>query len=246
MFSPNLYRIILDFSKILYDVNKCKMIFKQSNGINLPPLDVIKKLVDTVKIASINPYNPVVVLQTPQPWQLLGAGNYAGVFQHPNYNSVVVKIYAPGRIGWEEEVEVYRRLGSHQAFSQCFYAEPNWLVLKKLNGVTFYDCLHLGLKIPKQVIKDIDLALEYATSKGLKPHDVHGRNVMMSEDKGLVVDVSDFLNSSPCGAWQDLKKAYYWLYLPLFSWHHLPVPYWLLDLIRRSYRFYRSLTAFAR
>lgn len=210
------------------------------NCANLPPLELIKKLVDTVKIESIDPYNPVVVTNIPQPWQLLGAGNYAGVLLHPDYDSVVVKIYALGRSGWLEEVEVYRRLGIHQAFSQCFHAEPNWLILKRLNGVTLYDCLHLGISIPQQVIQDIDLALKYATSKGLTPHDVHGKNLMLSEDKGLVVDVSDFLNASPCWAWRDLKKAYYWLYLPFFSWHSWRVPYWMLDKVRSSYRFYRS------
>lgn len=219
------------------------MISQSSDRFKLPPIEAVKKLVDTVKIESIDTHNPVVVAYTPQPWQLLGTGNYAGVFEHPNYDRVVVKIYAPGRSGWREEVEVYRRLGYHQAFSQCFYAEPNWLVLKRLNGVTLYDCLHLGLRIPRQVIKDIDLALEYAISKGLTPHDVHGRNVMMFEGQGLVVDVSDFLNSSSCWAWKDLKRAYYWLYQPLFSWHRLPVPYWTLDKVRSIYRFYRSLTS---
>ena len=201
----------------------------------------IRSLAATVQIVSIQPYNPVVVSQVPQPWQLLGRGNYAAVFVHPDYEDVVVKIYGIEKLGWTEEVEVYRRLGDHPAFSQCLYAEANWLVLKRLRGVTLYDCLHLGLNIPPKVIQDIDRALEYACSKGLTPHDVHGRNVMMSEDKGLVVDVSDFLEPSPCWAWQDLKKAYYLLYRPLFSWHRLSVPYFMLDSVRGSYRFYRSL-----
>lgn len=210
---------------------------------SLPPINLVYELTNQVKIESINPYNPVVVNYLPQPWQLIGTGNYAAVFTHPNYPETVIKIYAVGRLGWTEEVEVYQRLGVHQAFSQCFYAEDNWLVLKRLHGVTLYDCLHLGLKIPPQVIQDIDLALDYAKSKGLTPHDVHGRNVMMSEGKGLVVDISDFLDHSPCHAWKDLKKAYYSLYQPLFSWYHLPVPYWFLDGIRGIYRFYRLLLA---
>ncbi len=217
------------------------MIFNQSDRPGLPPIEIVKKLVGTVKIESIHPYNPVRVFQIPQPWQLLGTGNYAAVFNHPSHNDIVVKIYAPGRSGWAEEVEVYHRLGYHQAFSQCLYAEANWLILKRLHGVTLYDCMHLGLKIPRQVIQDIDQALEYAKSKGLNPHDVHGRNVMMFQGKGLVVDVSDFLDPSPCCVWEDLKKAYYWLYQPLFSWHRLPIPYWMLDRIRSSYRFYRHV-----
>lgn len=55
----------------------------------------------------------------------LGTGNYAGVFYHADYCDLVVKIYAPGKLGWSEELEVYRRLGSHPAFSTCFYAENN-------------------------------------------------------------------------------------------------------------------------
>lgn len=216
------------------------MSYPQSDRSTLPPLDLVHQLASRVKIESINPHNPVQVTQTPSPWQLLGAGNYAAVFTHPHYQDVVIKIYASGRSGWTEEVEVYNRLGYHQSFSQCFYAEDNWLILKRLYGVTLYDCMHLGLKISKHVIQDIDRALDYAKSKGLNPHDVHGRNVMMFEGKGLVVDISDFLDLSPCRAWQDLKRAYYWLYQPLISWHHLPLPYWLLDGIRGSYRYYRQ------
>ena len=200
-----------------------------------------QELLPNLKIESSNPHNPVVVHQVLDPWQLLGTGNYAGVFYHPDYNDLVVKIYAPGRLGWEEEVEVYRRLGPHPAFSECFYAENNFLILKRLYGVTLYDCMHQGLKISKQVIEDIDRALEYAHSRSLYPHDVHGRNVMMSDGRGLVVDISDFLKQEPCLAWSDLKKAYYWLYLPFFSWHRLRVPYFMLDTVRAIYRISRRL-----
>ncbi len=219
------------------------MISHPSDRPCLPSIEIVQQLVATVNIQSINPYNPVRVDRIPQPWQLLGTGNYAAVFSHPSYSEIVVKIYAPGRSGWAEEVEVYRLLGHHRAFSECYHAEPNWLILKRLHGITLYDCMHLGLKITPQVIKDIDLALEYAQSKGLNPHDVHGRNLMMSEDRGLVVDISDFLNPLPCRAWEDLKQAYYLLYPPLFSWHQLSVPYWMLDLVRNSYRIYRQLSS---
>jgi hypothetical protein len=195
-----------------------------------------------LQLESVVPYNPVVVHQIPSPWQLLGTGNYAAVVYHPQYPEKIVKIYAPGRPGIEEEVEVYKRLGSHPAFSECFYAGENFLVLKRLHGVTLYDCLYLGLKIPPQVIKDIDLAIEYALSRGLKPHDVHGRNVMMDGGKGFIVDLSDFLHPEPCLVWQHLKMAYYWFYIPVFSPLRLKVPYFLLDRVRLSYRLFRNLT----
>ncbi|MEH1965410.1 serine/threonine protein kinase [Nostoc sp.] len=197
---------------------------------------IYQQLLPSLQIESVNPRNPIKVSYLPEPWQLLGKGNYAAVVYHPNHPESVVKIYAPGRPGYEEEVEVYHRLGSHPAFSECFYAKDAFLVLKRLYGTTLYDCMHLGLPIPKQVIQDIDKALDYAQSRGLYPHDVHGRNVMMHQGKGLVVDISDFLHSEACSKWNDLKKAYYCLYFPVFYPLRLRLPYFALDMIRKCYR----------
>jgi hypothetical protein len=176
----------------------------------------------------------------PSPWELLGTGNYAAVVYHPGYPDMVVKIYAPGRPGFEEELEVYLRLGSHPTFSECFYAQEGLLVLKRLYGVTLYDCLHRGLRIPPKVIKDIDSALDYAQTRGLYPHDVHGKNVMIFEGRGLVVDISDFLHQEKCSKWDNLKKAYYCLYLPILYPLRLRVTYSLLDMVRKTYRFASS------
>ncbi|WP_414753494.1 serine/threonine protein kinase [Anabaena sp. CCY 9910] len=197
---------------------------------------IYQELLPSLQIESVNPRNLIQVTYVPQPWLLLGKGNYAAVVYHPDYPEFVVKIYAPRRPGYEEEVEVYHRLGSHPAFSECLYAQDGFLVLKRLYGTTLYDCMHLGLPIPKQVIRDIDEALEYARSRGLYPHDVHGRNVIMHEGRGLVVDISDFLHQEPCSKWHNLKKAYYWLYLPVLRPLRLPVPYSALDWIRKCYR----------
>ncbi|MBD2249885.1 serine/threonine protein kinase [Nostoc parmelioides] len=197
---------------------------------------IYQELLPSLQIESVNPRNLIQVNYVPQPWLLLGKGNYAAVVYHPNYPEFVVKIYAPKRPGYEEEVEVYHRLGSHPAFSECLYAQDGFLVLKRLYGTTLYDCMHLGLPIPKQVIRDIDDALEYAQSRGLYPHDVHGRNVIMHEGRGLVVDISDFLHQEPCSKWKNLKKAYYWLYLPVLRPLRLRVPYSALDWIRKCYR----------
>jgi hypothetical protein len=199
-----------------------------------------QELIPQLIVESVHPHNPVQVRHIPQPWQLLGTGNYAAVLYHPEYSDLVVKIYAPGRPGFEEELEVYRRLGSHPAFSECFYAQEGLLVLKRLYGVTLYDCLHKGLRIPPQVIKDIDSALDYARTRELFPHDVHGKNVMMSAGRGLVVDISDFLHQERCSKWDNLKKAYYLLYLPILYPLRLRVPYSLLNMVRKTYRFVNS------
>lgn len=205
-----------------------------------PPKQLIEsiyqQLLPKIQIESITPFNPVQVNYLPQPWQLLDSGNYAAVVYHPDYSDLVVKIYAPGRPGYEQEVEVYRRLGSHQAFSECLYAKDNFLVLKRLYGTTLYDCIYLGLYIPRKVIEDIDEALDYAQSRGLYPSDVHGRNVMMLKGRGFVVDISDFLEQEVCLKWNDLKRAYYLIYLPIFAPLGLRLSYSALDMIRKYYR----------
>jgi hypothetical protein len=198
-------------------------------------------LLPQLSIQSRDPHDPIVVNYAPQPWQVLGTGNYAAVLSHPSYPDEVVKVYAPGRPGFEEEVEVYDRLGVHPAFSQCVYARDGLLVLKRLYGVTLYDCMHRGIKIPVQVIKDIDLALDYARDRGLHPHDIHGRNVIMWQGHGYVVDVSDFLHKEPCSAWTDLKRAYYWIYRPFLCPLRIRIPYFLLNAVRKTYRWLRSL-----
>lgn len=203
--------------------------------------DVEQSLLPGLQLKSLHPHHPVVVDQVPPGWQLLGAGNYAAVFCHPGYPDWVIKVYAPGRPGIKAETAVYQHLGSHPAFSECFYATETFLVLKRLHGTTLYDCMHLGKQIPPQVIQDIDQALSYARQQGLYPHDVHGRNVMMWQERGLVVDVSDFLHNESCTKWQDLKRAYYWLYLPIFSRLRLKLPYLLLDGVRVGYRTLRRL-----
>ncbi len=203
---------------------------------------VYTELLPALRIESVDPHNPVAVHQLPENWRLLGTGNYAAVVYHPEHPNLVVKIYAPGRPGFSEELEVYRRLGSHPAFSECLYAGQGFLVLKRLHGMTLYDCIQLGVRIPKQVIRDIDKALDYARRRGLHPHDVHGRNVMMHEGRGLVVDISDFLDQETCNKWNNLKRAYYWLYLPLLSPLRLRVPAWVLDVVRKGYRIFSKRT----
>lgn len=202
-------------------------------------LCVQQTLLPHLKLESVEPYNPVVAHQVPWPWICLGAGNYAAVLAHPDFPEQVVKVYAPGRPGFENEVNVYRQLGVHPAFSQCDVSGETFLVLKRLHGTTLYDCLHQGIAIPPQVIQDIDAALDYARDRGLYPHDIHGRNVMLREGRGLVVDISDFLNDRPCHAWADLKRAYWWIYHPLVLPLKLRIPYFLLDWVRAVYRLFR-------
>ena len=199
------------------------------------------ELLPALHIESVASSDPIVLHRVPSPWRLLGAGNYAVVLYHPDHAGLAVKVYAPGRPGLEDEVEVYRRLGTYPAYSVCFYAGEDFLVLKRLYGTTLYDALHRGLPIPEQVIRDVDDALAYARERGLHPHDVHGRNVMMHEGRGFVADVSDFLKPEDCWRWRDLRKAYYRVYRPILGPLRLSIPYTALDLVRRGYRLFRRI-----
>lgn len=178
-----------------------------------------KGLLPKVRVKSVKPNEPVIVTHIPEPWQMIGRGNYAAVFVHPEVPDRVVKLYAPGRAGLEDEVEVYRRLGKHEFYSECLYAdrEHRFLVLRRLFGKTLYDCLLEGIRIPEQVIQDVDAALEYAKQRGLRPHDVHGKNVMMTETgRGAVNGCVGFLGEraqlhvarSEAGLLPDLSAVY--------------------------------------
>jgi hypothetical protein len=52
------------------------------------------------------------------------------VLHHPQHPDLVVKVYGPGRPGLDQEAEVYRQIGFHPAFSQCFSVGDGYLVLR--------------------------------------------------------------------------------------------------------------------
>jgi hypothetical protein len=211
--------------------------------VTLPQLleRIHRQLLPELQLRSLDPHDPVRVLNLPEPWRILGCGNYAAVLHHPGHPELVVKVYAPGRPGLAEEAEVYRRIGEHPAYSRCWHVGESFLVLRRLHGITLYDCVRQGVLIPAQAITDIDHALAYASARGLHGHDVHGRNVMLHNGRGLIVDISDFLNPEPCTAWRDLRLAYVLLYRPLIAPLRLRAPARLLNGVRRGYRLYRRL-----
>jgi hypothetical protein len=214
-----------------------------------PPIPGLSELLERIhsqllpelRIHCPDPHDPVQVQSLPEPWRTLGCGNYAAVLLHPQHPELVVKVYGPGRPGLEQEAEVYRRIGSHPAFSQCFHVGDGYLVLRRLHGTTLYDCLREGIAIPERVMADVEEALAHATARGLHAHDVHGRNVMHHQGRGLIVDISDFLNPEPCRAWGDLGLAYRTIYRPLIAPLRLRSPGAVLDGVRRGYRLVRRL-----
>ncbi|WP_342045475.1 serine/threonine protein kinase [Bacillus sp. OTU530] len=197
-------------------------------------------LLKGVRLESENPYDPVVVKHTPTGWSCIGAGNYAAVFAYQGNEEWVVKIYAREQEGLKKEAKVYRKLGGHPAYSELIYQGEQYLVLKRLRGITLYEAVHKGIQIHESTIHDVNEALQYARERGLTPCDIHGKNVMMNEGKGYVVDISDFYKPGEDEKWNDLVKAYYKFYKPFFYKYSIPIPDFVLDAIRHSYRFYRK------
>ncbi|WP_110114008.1 serine/threonine protein kinase [Bacillus sp. CGMCC 1.16541] len=202
---------------------------------------VKETLLPYLQISSDRLHEPVVVTNTPQYWKCIGVGNYAAVFEHQDYENWVVKVYSREPQQIKQEVKVYKQLGIHPAYSELIGYGENYLILKKLKGVTLYEAVHQGIPIPEQVIKDVSEALDYARKRGLNPFDIHGKNVMMKENRGYVVDVSDFYKSGIDRKWRDLVKAYYKVYVPFFYKYNIRIPYFLLNGVRRGYRLYRTI-----
>lgn len=197
------------------------------------------ELIKEIKIKSVNPCDPVRVEYIPDNWILLGNGNYAVVVYHKDYPDYAVKIYAQGREGIEQEKIVYKKLGKNKYFSECYYFGDNYLILKRLRGKTLYDCLKKGIYIPEQVIKDIDNAISYAKKRELYPHDIHFKNVMLYNGRGIIIDISDFLKREYCPLWHDCKKFYYKVYKrsPII----VPMPNFFLNITRKVYRLYKKI-----
>ncbi|EIT84533.1 Serine/threonine protein kinase [Fictibacillus macauensis ZFHKF-1] len=202
--------------------------------------DLAEQLVQDVTIVSVQPTDPVVVKEVPTLWEVIGCGNYAAVFSHPSYENYVVKVYVRNEKERILEELAYKKLGDHPHFSKCYGRGDTHLILKRIKGMTLFDCLQAGIRIPQQVIEDVDCALYYAREQGLQPSDVHGKNIMIENGRGVVVDVSDFFSNEECQKWDDLKQAYYKLYVPLLYKHPRKVPKIVLNGIRIGYRLYRT------
>ncbi|MFP3728924.1 serine/threonine protein kinase [Priestia filamentosa] len=208
-------------------------------------MDLINtELIYNIELKSTHPHEPIQVIKKPDNWNCIGTGNYAAVFLRSEEDEFVVKVYARGKETIEEEAKVYKKLGIHAAFPFLIHKGPNYLVLKRIRGITLYNAIMQGVKIPPKVIEDINKALKYAKKRGLNPVDVHGKNVMMYEGRGYVVDVSDFLKEEADTKWTDIAKAYYKIYMRTLYKHPIPVPNFVLNLIRRSYRKYKNIETF--
>src|SRR5690242_18330574 len=113
------------------------MVMDKNHFLNL----ILEELLPHIQLFSQNPFDPIVVRNDADTWKIIGTGNYAAVFMHPLYPDRVVKVYGRNPEELNKEVDVYKRLGTHKAFSQLLCSGDNFLVLKMLEGYTIFDAI---------------------------------------------------------------------------------------------------------
>lgn len=199
------------------------------------------ELLPYIQLSTDGPFDPIIVKNSSNTWKTIGSGNYAGVFLHQSNPKWVVKVYGRKPEDLKKEVEVYKKLGNHNSFSSLIDYGDNYLILKRIDGINLFDAVVRGRQIPESVIQDVDEGIAYARSAGLNPFDVHGKNVVMSDGRGYIVDVSDFYKQGKCRKWDDLKKAYYKIYLPFIYKFHPPIPFFIVNSVRKGYRLYQKI-----
>ena len=183
---------------------------------------------------SSNPNNePVSIHGSSDHLKCIGIGTDAAVFQSMDHPAYAFKMYADDKVAkLQIERRVYELLGDSPYFSTCFGFKDHYLVLSFEEGITLYDCLLQGIPIPKQVMKDVDHAREYARQKGLNPRDIHLKNVFLQNGRAKIIDVSEYVQPGNDLRWEHLKKAY-------DQYYHLiegkPIPLRLIEAIRKRY-----------
>ncbi|MBB5180218.1 hypothetical protein HNQ44_001646 [Planomicrobium koreense] len=187
-----------------------------------------------------NPDNePVTIEGAVDGFRCIGVGTDAAVFQSLSAPGYAFKIYAEGKKDkLEAEAEVYSRLGSSPNFSECYGATDRLLVLKFEEGLTLFDCLLQGVRVPEQVIKDVENARAYVREKGLNPRDIHLKNILLQDGRAKLLDVSEYIKPGNDFRWEHLYKAYREYYSLIDG---KPMPFWLLDTIRKWYHHWTKI-----
>jgi predicted Ser/Thr protein kinase len=175
----------------------------------------------------------VTVKHIPEYLECVGIGTDAAVFQWIDEPNIAFKVFSPDKVEkLEEEKKVYGKLGNSSYFPKFYGSGPNFLMLSYVKGITLYDCLLKGIRIPEQAILDVDEARAYARKKGLNPRDIHLKNVLLHQGRAKVVDVSEYLKEGNDARWDLLKKGYYEYYSLI---NKKEIPYWVMEAVRKWY-----------
>ncbi|CAM3521974.1 serine/threonine protein kinase [Paenibacillus lupini] len=176
---------------------------------------------------------PVSIIGFAEDLRCIGIGTDAAVFYYPDTPNYAYKVYSAQSLEKKDvEADIYKRLEGSSYFAQCYGAGSNYLVLSFEQGITLYDCLLQGVRVPEQVMQDVENAREFVRSQGLNPRDIHLKNVLLHEGRGKVLDVSEYIKEGNDNRWEHLVWTYKHFY-PLIN--EVQVPLWILETITNWY-----------
>ncbi|HBV86436.1 serine/threonine protein kinase [Desulfosporosinus sp.] len=195
--------------------------------------DIIEKELNQLRVSSKGENELVIVKGHYKKLECIGVGTDAAVFRFSDAPKYAFKVFSDDKLGkLENEIEVYRKLGPSEYFPVYYGRGLNYLVMSFEEGITLYDCLLKGIHIPKQIILDVDEAINYGQSKGLNPRDIHLKNILLQEGRAKLLDVSEYLNPGNDKRWEYLKEGY-------LEHYHLidgkALPLLLIETVRKWY-----------
>lgn len=176
---------------------------------------------------------PVTIEGSSNELRCIGVGTDAAVFQLIEHPHFAFKKFAADKVyKIKEEARVYEILGTSPYFSTCYEVQADYLVLSYESGITLYDCLLQGIRIPAHIFEEVECAKEYARSQGLNPRDIHLKNVFLQDGHAKIVDVSEYgLPGDDC-RWEHLQRAYDEYYYLIEG---KALPHWLMETVRKWY-----------
>ncbi len=177
--------------------------------------------------------NPVTINGESDDLQCIGIGTDAAVFVYEPMPTYAYKLYATQALPKKDaEIEVYRALVGSPYYPVFYGAGERYVVISHERGLTLYDCLLLGVPVPRQVIDDVEEARSFVREKDLNPRDIHLKNVLLQDGRAKVLDVSEYIHDGNDKRWEHLVWAYDNVY-PLIEGRKLPL--WVLDTVKNGY-----------
>ncbi len=194
----------------------------------------IEKLVEQAVIKA-DGFDFVQVSYTDEKFQLIGCGCSSAVFRSKQFPFVAVKIYSHEfRKQLFNEIMAYKKTKGLKWFPRLFFYGKGYLAIDFIEGKSLYEHLIEGLEINEDVLQQVDEAIEAAKNRGLRPSDVHFKNVLVNAGRVSLVDLSDYLTAVYVNRWSRQKFFYKTIYKPFFR--KVRIPKKVVDVFRKIFK----------
>ncbi|QJD85904.1 serine/threonine protein kinase [Cohnella herbarum] len=193
-----------------------------------------------IEVIGYDQNKPVSVNGGAEGLRCIGIGTDAAVFYYSGTPDFAYKVYSDKALEKKRtEAEIYERLEGSPYFARCYGSGSNYLVLSYEQGITLYDCLLQGVRVPEQAIQDVEAAREFVRERNLNPRDIHLKNILLQEGRAKVLDVSEYGKEGNDHRWEHLVWSYKRFY-PLIAGSRVPA--WILETVSNWYNRIDSTT----